>query len=484
MIKLDRVSQYAAERLLDAGGVPYVVGGAVRDTLLKRDPKDFDLLVTGIDAMDIPRILPGAYETGEAFGVFRWRLAGDEVEIALPRTEVSTGPGHKDFEATIRSDIPVEDDLARRDFTVNAMAWDIFNSQLIDNHGGQYDIERRAVRMVKPQAFKDDPLRILRGLVLVARYGFWIEDDLTGYHMAWSAERIQNLPAERIQEELDKIFEGDYPDLAIESMHEYGVMEYVFPELEEHWNYNQNNPHHQKILGLHQLSTLRYISNISKDADLRLAGLLHDIGKPASAWVDPVTGSNHFYMKKWNAMDWLNTGGSVLINVDWVSQDEFVIGQNHEDVGADMVRDRLTQLKYPTRRIDRIVALVRSHMWNPFTSAKGARKFLNKYGDLADDLLTLRYGDQGGKSLSPTNHEHDLNAQDDLLSYVRDHKQATSTSDLAINGHDLIDAGFKPGPIMGEILEYLMERVVDEPSLNTKEMLIAIAEDTFSGALR
>ena len=482
MFTLNRVAESAAERLHDANGIPYLVGGAVRDTLLKREPKDYDLLVTGVPAGNIPKILPGAYQTGEHFGVFRWRLAGEEVEISLPRTEVSTGPGHKDFRVEVDSSIPVEMDLLRRDFTVNAMAWDIYSDFLIDLKGGQDDIRRKRVQTVFPEAFRDDPLRILRALVLVSRFGFWLSED-TKLQMIHAAESINDLPAERIQEEMDKIFEADHVDLAILDMYLNGVMDHILPEVSFHWEYNQNNPHHQQILGLHQLSTLRYISNISKDADLRLAGLLHDIGKPASAWVDPETGSNHFYRKRFNVSDF-NVDNAKLEQMfptlRWMDFDEFEVGLNHENVGAAMVRQRLVDLKYPNKRIMRIVALVESHMWNPFTTQKGARKFLNKYGDLADDLLTLRYGDQNGKVESPTNKDHNLITQRGLIEMVRDSGDATSMADLAVNGNDLIEAGFSPGPIMGEILNYLTERVVDEPSLNTKEMLIAIAEDTYS----
>lgn len=486
MIELNDTADVAALLLRDAGGVPYVVGGAVRDALLKRPYKDIDLLVTGLDVEDILRALPGSYLKGEAFGVVRWRYKNDdEVEIAMPRTEVSTGPGHRDFSATVGKDIPIELDLGRRDYTVNAMAWDIYSDKLIDLFDGHYDVIKKRAHVINPQAFKDDPLRILRGFVLVSRYGFWIDNN-TLQNMQTSADRLVNLPAERIQEELDKIFEGDYVDLAVSDMIDPGVMKYVIPELAENWNYNQNNPHHQQVLGPHQLSTLRIVAQESTDPDLRMAALLHDIGKPASAWVDPVTGSNHFYRKRYHVVDWANNHPYRNIPDDarWIPNEVagfkpvyFEIGDDHEIVGARMAHVRLTILKYTNNRTKRIVDLIRAHMWAPFTSEKGARKFLNRYGDLADDLLILRLGDNGGKrGYHYQTPGITLDKQRELLRIVREKGEAIQTSDLAINGHDLIEAGFEPGPNMGKILAYLTDEVVDNPEENEADNLISLAK--------
>lgn len=460
---------YAYYRLAQAGGKLYVVGGAVRDAMLGEPYNDIDLLVTGLNEKQIKQVLPGAFLTGESFGVWRYKTAWSEVEIAMPRTEVSTGPGHKDFDTVVDSNIRVEEDLGRRDFTVNAMAWDIAEGKLIDPWLGTPDCDIGCVDTVFDSAFEDDPLRVLRAFVLVSRYSMFISTKAQRLMQA-SMEGLKHLPAERIQEELDKIFEGRYVADAVSAMQYLGVLNYIFPELAEHWDYDQNNPHHQRMLGSHSLNTLWHVANISTDKDLRLGALLHDVGKPYSEWVDPITGMNHFYRKKVGSAD-LDKWGDKCPKLGTE------LGADHEVVGADINRIRLTGLKYPTKRIDRIVGLTRWHMWAPFTTEKGARKFLNKYGELADDLLILRYGDNGGKGVA----DHDrtgttLEKQKEMLDAVRFKGEATKTSDLAINGHDLIKAGFKPGPDMGKILNYLTDVVLDQPDLNNKNELIDIAK--------
>ncbi len=467
-IKLSRAAQDCYYMLTALGGTVYVGGGAVRDTVLGIQPKDFDLVVTGLSENILAK-LPDFHYAGEHFGVFYYKRLDSEVQVALPRREVSTGPGHLDFEVECHKDILITDDLERRDFTINAMAVRLHDSSLIDLYYGEDDARRGIVRAITDKAFVEDPLRVLRAYVPVARYGFNTCPATRQLLMA-AAPTIVELPNERIQMELDKIFEGIDVAKAIKFMVDDGVLDYIFPELMADWNYNQNNKHHQQLLGPHQLSTLKWVASATSgdpDPDLRLAALLHDIGKPQSAWVDPVTGSNHFYCKKVDDPSWPWPLG-------------YFLGHDHELVGATMAIERLRELKYPEKRIQRIGSLIAGHMWAPFTTERGARRFMNKYGELADDLITLRYGDQNGKYESPTNPEHNLILQRGLLETVREKGEATHMADLAISGRDLIEAGFEPGPMMGEILRYLTDKVLDEPSLNTKEMLLTIAEDTYA----
>lgn len=485
-ITRNRAAYQAHHILTTLGGKVYVVGGAVRDSLLGVEPKDIDLLVTGVSSNRILSALAGSYRTGDSFGVFRWKYQGDEVEIAMPRTEVSTGPGHKDFRVEVDESVPLKMDLARRDFTINAMAYELPTvpngvGVLHDPHGGQADIFSHMITMVNPNAFQDDPLRILRAFVLMARFGFNIDPN-TRESIEYNSGGIANLPAERIQEELDKIFEAPHVAEAIDWMQWLRVLWYIFPEVADNWEYDQNNPHHEQILGQHHLSTLRIVASVSDDPDLRLAALLHDIGKPDSAWVDPVTGSNHFYAKRFSQEEWIALTGNIDFpdKARWVynpmGNTQFDVGFNHEDVGAVLADRRLTELKYPNKRIEKVNRLIAGHMWAPFTSEKGARRFLNTHGELADDLLILRLGDQGGKSVYPATPEHSLDNQRELLRIVREKGEATKTSDLAVNGHDLIEAGIlEPGPDMGKVLEYLTQKVLDNPELNDKDNLLGMA---------
>ena len=182
-----------------------------------------------------------------------------------------------------------------------------------------------------------------------------------------------------------------------------------------------------------------------------MAALLHDIGKPRSAWINPETGYNHYY---------LGDEGQ---------------GANHEEVGADMTEERLKFLRYPAHRVDRIKELVNHHMWPAFNSDRGARRFLNKVGPHADDLLDLRWADQGGKSVYPTDPSLDLTAQRDLVEEARSTKAPTAISQLAIDGNDLIQSGMQPGPEMGATLQRLVEVVLEHPEYNTREKLLELA---------
>jgi tRNA nucleotidyltransferase (CCA-adding enzyme) len=449
----------AAQALREVGGNVFAVGGAVRDAISGKVPKDIDLMVTGIPGNRVQAALqqlPGRVDyTGKDFGVFRYRTKDDEVEVALPRRERSTGPQHRDFDVQADHTMTPEEDLYRRDFTANAMAVDLSNGRLIDPYGGANDLAAGRLRTINDQSLSEDPLRVLRGIVAYGRHGL-VPDERTRKQMADNAQSLTLEPAERIKDELDKLFkESDRPGDAIKLAHEIGVLRHVLPEVDRCMGYNQNNPHHELQLGDHLLNVCNRVAEQTKDPDLRMAGLLHDIGKPDSAWVDPETGKNHYYLKR--------------------LEDGSTVGQMHEDVGADLARARLTNLRYPNDRIKRVEDLIRNHMWKAFTSERGARKFLNRVGDHADDLMTLRWADQGGKTEYPTDPSLSLDTQRNLLEQVRNSQQPTQQSQLAINGSDLLQAGIPQGPEIGQILRNLTEAVIEDPRLNTRDRLLTMA---------
>lgn len=212
----------------------YVVGGAVRDVARGASPKDVDLLVGGLDAATLAARVQGlrgrADMTGAHFGVLRYRHpSGAEVEIALPRTDRSTGPGHRDFE--VRSDpfIPVEDDLARRDFTANAMALEWHSGRLIDPYGGQADIAAGRLRLVNPEAFADDPLRVLRALGARSRHGL-VPDADTAARMRRHAQDLAHLPGERVRAEWERWMAGADPAAAMRLAADTGVLAELLPD--------------------------------------------------------------------------------------------------------------------------------------------------------------------------------------------------------------------------------------------------------------
>ena len=277
MVKKLALSDDAVNNVMHAvtgRGNVYVVGGAVRDTVLGRVPKDVDLMVQGIPMDDLQSLLstlPGRVDlTGKAFGVLRYKSPdGSEVEIALPRREQTTGEGHKDFDVQYDPYLSVEDDLQRRDFTGNAMAVNLNDGTLTDPYGGAADLRAGKLRTVSPQAFQDDPLRTVRALSSISRHGLEPDDETRKQMGQWS-HRVTALPQERVQAELDKIMSGDDPERAIRTARDTGVLQYIMPELTPTLGFDQRNKHH-RLLDEHLLEVLKRTSEQTKDKDVRLA---------------------------------------------------------------------------------------------------------------------------------------------------------------------------------------------------------------------
>jgi tRNA nucleotidyltransferase (CCA-adding enzyme) len=460
----DPAAGAAYDALTAAGGTVYIVGGAVRDSVLDKSSKDVDLMVSGLAPEMIEATLSSLGRvdlTGKAFGVFRFKRDGGEVEIALPRTERSTGSGHKDFEVTYDPNIPVETDLERRDFTGNAMAYDPASNQIIDPYGGTDDLTNNRLRLVNPNAFVDDPLRIVRALVAQARFGLEPDPALVE-SMRQNGARIRHLPGDRIKDELDKLFKAPNPVVAMQAAEDSGLLEYLAPELSAAVGFDQMNPHHDLDVWQHTMQVLNKMTSLSNDPDLRLAALFHDSGKPNSFWRDetaPEGGGGHFYQKQ--------------------LEDGSTVGLNHEEEGERLAREFMTRLRYPNKRIDRVTKLIRNHMFPYFNSKKGARRFLASVdGDVktAFDLLLLREADSSGKN-GGEQSEFDatsVNKARDLLQQVIDEGDADEMANPAINGHDLMQLGIKPGPEMGKILNKIKDMIVDDPSLNEKDTLLEL----------
>lgn len=459
LVASDPMAHTASSALMQAGGQVFAVGGAVRDAVLGKAPKDIDLMVTGLPSDAVRKVLERAAKpmrasvvlTGKDFGVYRIRRGQEEVEISLPRRERSMGAGHKDFDVQADHTMTPEEDFARRDFTVNAMGVNLANGRLVDPFGGTADIGANVLRTVHPNALAEDPLRVLRGVVAHAKHG--LEPDPKTYQeMAKHAPSLSHLPADRLREELDKIMSSDDPVRGMKLAHETGVLRYVLPEVDGAFGFDQKNPHHNHDLGTHLLEVLAGISSVTQDPDVRLAALLHDIGKPASQWIGD-DGIGHYYR---------GPNGE---------------GADHDEVGSEMSRSRLGVLHYPNDRIQRVSELVQHHMFPAFSTTKGARKFLANTGPHADDLLTLRQADMYGKGTDEyQNTKTPVDAMRQRLEEVRSAGQATDRSALAINGRDLIGLGLPPGPQFTSILNALMEKVIEDPSLNERETLLTLAQ--------
>lgn len=476
---------WTAYKTLQAeGGEVYVVGGAVRDALLGKEPKDVDLMVTGMTPEQVRHALarlPGRVDlTGKDFGVFRYKQGGGEVEIALPRRERSTGitNGTRNEGLDVQADhtMTPEEDLFRRDFTANAMAVNLTNGQLIDPFDGSSDVQHRKLRTLNTKSLSDDPLRTIRALVALSRHGLYPDED-TKAQIQENGHLIKRLPGERIQAELDKLFKGDHPGEAIRLAQDTGLLEHFLPEVSRTVGHSQNNPHHELELFDHLVNVLdRAKERKPDDGDFALAALLHDIGKKDSHWTEcrDCGYEQHGHVKPCPNCGSDNTSGHFYQKT---RDDGTTIGGDHEVVGANMARSVMNRFPgYEKERIDRVTGLIRHHMFPAFTTEKGARKFMALTGNHADDLLHLRWADQGGKSEYPTDPSLSVDNHFDLLNRVRSQGMATNKSMLAINGRDLIAAGIPPGPQMGQIINYLTEQVIENPELNTREALLGLAQ--------
>lgn len=473
MVAADPTATEVYQTLTQAGGKVFVVGGAVRDAMSGKVPHDIDMMVTGLPAKAVRAALEsldGSVNlTGKDFGVFRYRrYGGEDIEIALPRREKSSGGGHKDFDVQADHTMAPEEDLLRRDFTANAMAVDLDTGHVLDPYGGSEDIKNGVLRTVSPNSLAEDPLRVVRALTAHAKHGLNPDDD-TLNQMSANAGSLTLLPQDRIRKEIDKIMESPNPERAIRLAAKTGVLDYMLPDVARAMGHDQNNPHHEQELGEHLISVMRRAKERKpNDPDFVLAALLHDIGKVDSHWSEcrDCGWEGNGNVKLCPACGSENTSGHFYKKAPG-------LGMDHETRGAEQAHTLLSNLDYPNDRRDRMTHLIQHHMWPAFASEKGARKFIHRVGDQhADDLLAMRWADQGGKSVYPTDPSLNIDMQKGLVESARVQKAPTNQSMLAINGNDLIAAGIQPGPQMGVILKKLLDDVIEDPTLNTKPDLV------------
>ena len=431
--------------LQQRGARVYTVGGTVRDELLGHPRKDLDLLVTGLPQPDLLRCLRpyGRVQlTGRAFGIIKllphgWD--GPPIDVALPRTEISTGIGHRDFEVTFDHTLPVETDLGRRDFTINAMAIDLADGHLLDPFGGYEDLQQRRLRQVSMLAFPEDPLRMLRGIQLAARFALQIEP-ATRESMQTHAAAITTVAPERIAEELRKLLQAWAPSQGFVVMHEVGLLMHILPELARLADGAAFTRTMRRLDAVQQCERLSYRGHL----DLLLAALLCDSGLSSVA----------------------QTGTS------WTLQD---LAQ----ASARLARQRLEALKITTIGATPalISALIAQSAFEVSALATPAalRHFAHDVGCTeAFMLFELRLADRLGHE-----PEHPVDDLLDLRQRLRmaiDQQTPLSLKDLAVNGDDLQRLGIPAGPRLGQILQTLLGHVLDDPAQNTRACLLALAQ--------
>jgi len=430
-----------------ARGKLYEVGGSVRDFLI--DPgmkiKDRDYLVTGIaydELADILRRYGRVDLVGKSFGVIKFTQRGSKstVDVVIPRKESSTGTAHRDFKVDYDPDIPVEEDLRRRDFTVNAMARAIPSGDIIDPYGGRQDIEAKSIRIVFPDSIVEDPLRTLRGAQFAARFEFEIEPG-TLKKMKEAAHLIETVSPERIAEELNKmLLKADKPSIGFRYLLDMGVLERIMPYLARCVGVEQPGGYHRWDVFDH---TMVCVDNAPKKLNIRLACLFHDLGKPATK--ELVENGATFY--------------------------------GHDRLSTRMAANIMRNLKYSNDLIDQVKILVERHMFSDQAGEKGVRRLIRAVGtDLIYDLLDLRRADIIAQGMGQDPAEVD--EFEVKVTAEIEKKSPFGIKELAVNGEDLMEIfSLEEGPVIGRILNHLLEIVLDTPEFNSREKLLSEARD-------
>lgn len=434
-----KIPDYAAaciQALETAGYAAYAVGGCVRDAWLGLEPHDFDLCTSALPE-----------QTEAVFADHRLVLAGKKhgtvgviwdkemVEITTFRTEGAYQDNrHPDWVEFVPD---VESDLARRDFTVNAMAWSPKRGYA-DPFGGREDLKNGVLRAVgDPQKrFQEDSLRILRGLRFAAKYELEIEET-TWQAMLSQRQLMDNLARERVFEELCKLL----PYVTAEELLRYApILAAVIPELEPMIGFDQHSPHHAYDLWTH---VAHVVAGVPGDLPLRWAALLHDVGKVPTFTRD-ATGRGHFY--------------------------------GHAGVGAEMADAILRRLKAPTALRERAVLLIEKHMTKLEPEKKTLRRWLGRLGEeTIDQLLWLQQADMGSKGTGKPAEMEQFAVIRAVLDEIKAENTCLSLKDLAVNGHDLMALGLA-GKAVGETLNRLLEQVIDEVLPNERAALLEAAK--------
>lgn len=434
----------------------YIVGGCVRDSLLGKAPNDWDI-TTDAKPEEIKEIFRRTVDTGIQHGTVTvliytpegQRLESADREDGLEAYEVTTYRVDGVYEDHRRpKDVTftskLEEDLKRRDFTINAMAYND-DAGVVDIFGGMDDLDKGIIRCVgnPDDRFDEDALRILRAVRFSAQLGFDI-DEATEHSISTHAMYLKDISAERIQVELTKLITSGNPSKLVKA-YELGLTGIILPELDAMMVTEQNNPYHMYNVGMH---TIKVMEHISPTPLLRYAALLHDSGKPACKATDE-KGIDHFY--------------------------------GHPEKSEEICKTVLRRLKLDNSTVRNACLLVRYHDYGmgEIPSPRAFRRFLAKLGrENFNNFMQIKRADIAGQSdYRMAEREELLDSLQRLYDTVIEQEQGLYVSDLVIGGQELIALGVKPGRQIGQILNTLLEEVLDNPEKNTREYLIDRAKE-------
>ena len=425
--------------LEEAGYEAYAVGGCVRDSILGREPDDWDI-TTSAKPEETKHLFPRTVDTGIKHGTVTVLLEGEGFEVTTYRIDGTYEDGRHPTEVTFTANL--KEDLRRRDFTINAMAYND-RSGLVDLYGGLADMENRVIRCVGDagERFDEDALRMLRAVRFSAQLGYRI-DEATGEAVRALAPNLQKISAERIQAELVKLVTSPHPDY-LRNAYELGITAQILPEFDLCMETPQRHKHHCYDVGEHILHSML---GVEADKVLRLGMLFHDIGKPQTLTIDP-DGTTH--------------------------------NKKHPFEGEKITRKVMRRLKFDNDTTDKVTKLVLYHDYDIAPTEAGGRRAVNRIGeDIFPMIFTVRRADIAAQSdymreekLAKVAHIEKLYRE------ILARRDAVTVKDLAISGNDLIAEGMPPGRQIGETLSALLERVLDDPSLNTKEILLKLYKE-------
>lgn len=422
-----------------AGYEAYAVGGCVRDSLLGREPSDWDV-TTSAKPQQVKAVFRHTIDTGIQHGTVTVMLDREGFEVTTYRIDGEYEDSRHPKEVVFTANLI--EDLKRRDFTINAFAYND-QSGIVDAFDGMEDLDKGIIRCVGDAAerFGEDALRMLRAVRFSAQLGFTIAEDTKAAIREYAPD-LKNISAERIQAELVKLLLSDHPDY-MRDAYELGITGIVLPELDAAFATAQHNPHHQYTVGEHLMQSLLHTR---ADKSLRIAALLHDIGKPSVRTTDE-EGIDHFH--------------------------------GHVEVSEQMAVDILRRLKFDNDTIDKVQKYVRYHDYKPEPNARAVRRAINKIGAAYfPQVMEIRRADTLAQSSYQREEKLErIDQIERLYAEIMEKNQCISLKTLEITGNDLIALGVPKGKRIGEILNRLLDEVLQNPENNTHEFLTEKAKE-------
>ena len=454
-----------------AGFKAYLVGGAVRDMFMKVPAHDWDV-ATNATPQDVIGLFKFVVPTGIEHGTVTVHFKGVEIEVTTFRTEAGYSDGrHPD---SINYAATIEEDLARRDFTMNAIAASLEDGAVVDPYGGQEDIKNCLIRTVgvAHERFMEDGLRPVRALRFASKLGFSIEKDT--YSEIFKPEiqkKAASISIERFRDEFEKIMASPKPSVGMKLLEETGLLSIFIPEFGICRGCVQSD-----YRAFHKFDVMDHLLYACDGApagklNVRLAALFHDIGKPAAKKIATET-----------VLDGDKNDGST-------KEIETITFYNHETIGEKITRKLMIRLKFSNEMTDSVCHLVKEHMFHYESSWTDAavRRFIMRVGsECLEDLYDIRLADMYGMYNEPVDVRYSASVA--LLLELKERvekelskKTALSLKSLAVNGRDLMELGIPAGKELGRILNELLDCVVEDPAMNCRETLLNTAKSLFQG---